>query len=116
MEKPEIIIVPLEHKNRYKSQAFQAWGESKAKKIISVTANAFISAEQERQVRDEFVENFVKAKEDAYVQRERDKNAHAEVVTAFTEKLTKKEEDYQAIMRENQRLLTKIQNLSGPVK
>jgi len=91
-QKPEINIVPLEHKNRFASQAFQAWGTSESLKKINlippVIAGEYIGTIKDS-IKKEFIDNFVKAKEDAYMQRERDKNAFNEMHTAMTDDIEK---------------------------
>jgi len=82
--------LPIEVKNRITSKAYKAWGESKQNKKA-------------------FVEMYEKLSSEAYFQRERDKAALAEYTEAADVR-------YNAIMRENERLLTKIQNLQAPCK
>lgn len=98
MSETQTYIVPLENKNRYTSLAFKSWGESETLKHLTVLHRS-IGSPFETKVTDyikkEFIKNFVRAKEDLYIQRERDKNAFNEIQIAMTEKLELVEKELQ---------------------
>jgi len=108
-QKPEINIVPLEHKNRFTSQAFQAWGESETNRALNVIlgvpewGKSHIA--QYNRAKNDFIDRFVRAKEDMYMQRERDKNAFNEMQTAMTTDL----EEIKAQLVEAKERLVKLQ-------
>jgi len=105
--------LPIEVKNRITSKAYKAWAESNTKKNVDALVNDFpntMAATKHRElIKADLVEMYEKLSSEAYFQRERDNAALAEYTEASDVR-------YNAIMRENALLLTKIQNMSAPKK
>ena len=79
------------------------------------------SMEHYNRVESAVVELYMKLKTDTFRIIERNKNSQAELVAGYTKIISerqdiieKKEDQYQACKRENERLLLKIQNLNAP--
>lgn len=72
-------------------------------------------------VESEYVEMYLELKTETFRIIERNKNSQAELVESYDKTIKlqdklieKKEDQFQACKRENERLLTKIQNLNAP--
>ena len=113
----EFTELPIEVKNRITSKANMAYGESKLPGVWAhVKANHGMTPVHWEVIKTEFIDKVEALEIRSYLDRERDKKALADLQAAYEEKLTAKEKAYQEIMRENARLITKLQNFHAPQK
>ena len=107
----------VEVKNRITSKANMAYGNSKLPMVWhAVQHNKCLSSKDWQIVKQEFIDQVETLEARIYQNTERAKDAQAELMQEYEEKLAQKEKAYQEIMRENARLLTKLQNVHAPNK